>query len=225
MKNINLIDPVKIEYLYKEDSLEVHCFLVSHENGLILVDAGYAEDDGSGKARSLEQIEAALVRNLANWDDISDVIVTHAHRDHFGVLTEVVAKIPHKSKVWAGSADVQSIKAQSHFEGEIAGLHEGNFVKVLRTISTPGHTAGHICLVHDQASVLFMGDLVDTLKGYLARPPTEFTEDQALAEKSLEKVAQLDFARVLFSHGEEISKPVQALRLFLADSNNQSGEK
>lgn len=144
MKKSLIFDPIKVDYLYKGiEPLEVRCFLVSHGDGLILIDAGVADDVKNGKG-SIEQIEAALAKSTASWADISDVIVTHAHADHFGALADVAAKIPSTSRVWAGFADIQTIKAESRFKGEIEGLGEGDYVRVLRAKHTRAHRGTHL---------------------------------------------------------------------------------
>ena len=67
----------------------------------------------------------------------------------------------------------------------------------LRTLHTPGHTPGHCSLVLECESILFAGDIVGTMAGSLSRGPAPFTADAEQAEKSLRRVAALEFDRVL----------------------------
>ncbi|WP_454698328.1 MBL fold metallo-hydrolase [Arthrobacter humicola] len=189
-------------------------------DGLIIIDAGIANSPDGGRVDGVGRIEAVLDQIGANWHDISDVIVTHAQRDHYGTLGEVSAKLTPTASVWAGEADIPDISRRTALTKRIKGLGEGSHVRKLRVLSTPGHTLGHICLLHDEASVLFMGDLVDTLGGQISRPPANVTAKVDLAVQSLVKVAELDVSRVLFSHGGETSKPISTLRNFLASTSD-----
>ena len=98
-------------------------------------------------------------------------------------------------------------------------LVEGDRVRNLRVVQTPGHTAGHISLLHD-GGMLFVGDSVGTVGGVMRRAPEQFTADSAAAEESLLKLSLLEPDRMLFSHGPEIADPVGELRRLLAAVND-----
>jgi glyoxylase-like metal-dependent hydrolase (beta-lactamase superfamily II) len=182
-----------------EVSIDVRCFVVPYSEGIVLVDTGVSgSQDGIG---------AALDNIGASWGDVSDVVLTHWHPDHVGGLAEAAARAP-SARVWAGLEDQSQIPWD-----ELQTLGEGDLVRDLRVLKTPGHTPGHLSLVHDEASLLFVGDCVGTAgPGGLARGPEMFTADPEEAERSLRRLAEVQTQRVLFSHGPEISDPLQALR-------------
>lgn len=147
------------------------------------------------------EIAAALGEIGATWTDVSDILLSHDHPDHVGGLADVIALIPHAT-VWGNAP----LSAQA--------LDDGDTVRNLRVISTPGHTAGHISFLHGEATVM-AGDLVGSRDGQLERSPAPFTADAAQAERSIRKVAGLGADRILFAHGDEIDRPGLALLALL----------
>jgi glyoxylase-like metal-dependent hydrolase (beta-lactamase superfamily II) len=186
-----------------EVTMDVRCFIVSHPDGLLLIDTGPGSADPIG---------AALHRAGAGWDDVTDVILTHAHPDHFGGLAEVVARSP-QAVVWAGARDCPDIPSPE----PPRPLAEGDRVRSLQVVEAPGHTAGHICLSLEDR-ILFVGDAVFSDAGALRRAPEAFTADPVQAEESLRKLARLEPERMLFAHGPEIPDPVSALHRLLQDA-------
>jgi glyoxylase-like metal-dependent hydrolase (beta-lactamase superfamily II) len=181
---------------------DVRCFLVSHANGVALVDVGM---EGSHDA-----IGAGLARIGARWDDITDVVLTHSHPDHVGGLADVMANAG-RSTVWVGDGDQSAIP----YDGEMKSLVEGGMARGFYALHTPGHTPGHCSLVLEEESILFAGDVVGSMAGSLSRGPAAFTANPEQAEKSLQRVAALEFDRLLFGHGAEIADPLGELRSFL----------
>jgi glyoxylase-like metal-dependent hydrolase (beta-lactamase superfamily II) len=181
---------------------DVRCFLITHADGVALVDVGMAG--------SRDAVDAALSRVGATWDDITDVLLTHGHPDHVGGLADVMASAA-RAAIWVGDGDRPAIP----FDGQMQSLVERRTVRGLRAVQTPGHTPGHTSLVLEGESVLFAGDVVGSIGGSMSRGPAPFTADAELAEKSLQRVASLDFDRLLFGHGAEISDPLAELQNLL----------
>ena len=178
----------------------VHCFLVPHESGVMLVDTG---TPGSDKA-----LAAALIQIGASWSDVTDVVLTHAHFDHTAGLAGVLAATP-AARVWAGAQDVPAIDGCGH---AVLALRDGDHIRTLRVVATPGHTPGHVSLLDEAASLLLVGDLVGVMGGILSRAPGVFTADAVAAEESLHRVGALKLSRVLFSHGAELADGTVALK-------------
>ena len=178
---------------------DVRCFLVAHADGVALVDVGMAG--------SHDPIGAGLARLGAAWTDITDVFLTHSHPDHVGGLAAIVASAG-RATIWVGDGDRPAIP----FDGEMRSLVEGATARGLRALHTPGHTPGHCSLALESESILFAGDIVGSMAGFLSRGPAPFTADAEQAEKTLRRVAALEFDRVLFGHGAEIPDPLGALR-------------
>lgn len=186
-------------------SVDVRCFVVKHAAGVVLVDAGPPE--------SGEVIEAALDRLQSTWSDVTDIVLTHAHFDHVGGLAEIAERAP-AAQLWAGAADIAAIDVGE--ASVVNPLREGDRVRDLRVVDTPGHTAGHICLVHEPTSTLFVGDLIGTVDGVLSPGPEAFTADARLSRLSLVRVVGERPDRILFSHGAEIADPCGAIADYLA---------
>lgn len=143
--------------------------------------------------------------------DISDIVLTHSHMDHIGGLAEVLEKT-RNPVVWAGIED----HAQLPQTMSPRALAEGAEVRGLLALVTPGHTPGHRCLFHPALSVLFPGDVADSDGSGVRRSPAAFTHDVERAQESLGRVVALHAERVLFSHGGEVAKPIDALKALLA---------
>lgn len=163
---------------------DVRCFLVPHSTGLTLVDTGLDH--------SVPSITGKLAEIGADWGDVTDVILTHHHPDHIGGLSEVMALTP-GALVWASAHDT--------FPVAVKAAEDGETIRGLRVIATPGHTAGHLSLLSNHDGVMLIGDLAGNQNGQLTRAPAPFTADAAEAERSLHKASLLDFADLYPSHG------------------------
>ena len=74
-----------------------------------------------------------------------------------------------------------------------------------RVLPTPGHTAGHVCVVLDSRGVLLAGDAMrnfDYASGSTGLGLHRFNDDRAGAYRSLERLAPLDLPVALFGHGD-----------------------
>lgn len=185
-------------------SIEVRCFVVVGTGGVVLVDTG---PPGSGEA-----IGKALARVGAAWSDVTDIVLTHRHFDHTGGLAES-AELASGATVWAGADDAPEIP----FNGgrAVRPLADGDLVGDLRVLHTPGHTPGHVSLLHEAASLLLIGDIVGSMDGALSFGPPAFTADPARSRQSLQRIVDLQTDRVLFSHGDEVSHPGTEVRRLL----------
>jgi glyoxylase-like metal-dependent hydrolase (beta-lactamase superfamily II) len=186
---------------------EVRCFVVVESGRVVLVD--------TCTPGTTEMIGGALQAAGAAWSDITDIVLTHSHFDHTAGLVESNEQAPNAT-VWAGAEDRSEISAAG---GRVVRpLIEGDRVAGLRVFHTPGHTAGHISLLHEAASLLFIGDLVGNTDGVLTFGPPAFTADAQLSRRSLRRMVDLAPDRILFSHGEELSDPCIAINDLLARS-------
>jgi len=177
-------------------TIEVRCFVVPGANGIVVVDTGIPGTAGA--------IEAALDRVGARWSDVTDIVLTHAHFDHVGGLSEAVIRAP-QATLRAGALDLPDIRLDG--DRAIRPLVEGDRVRDLLVLDTPGHTPGHISLFHDAASLVLIGDLVGSVDGKLLFGPPAFTADAGRSRASLERVVGLGVERLVFSHGAEVTDP------------------
>ena len=185
-------------------TIEVRCFVVVGMGGVVLVD--------TGPPGSSEAIGIAMARVGATWADVTDIVLTHRHFDHVGGLAES-AELASGAAVWAGADDVHEIP----FEGRraVRQLVDGDLVGDLHVLHTPGHTPGHLSLLHEAASLLVIGDLVGSTDGALDFGPSAFTADPTRNRQSLRRMVDLETDRILFSHGEEVPNAGTAIRQLL----------
>ena len=85
-------------------------------------------------------------------------------------------------------------------------------------IHTPGHTPGHISLLHKEKRLLITGDALFNRQSKLSLPPEMFTPDMQNAQRSVWKLAKKygdDYDVIVFGHGPPImqnaGKRVQAM--------------
>jgi len=90
------------------------------------------------------------------------------------------------------------------------------FMQGWKWIHTPGHSPGHICLFRKKDGTIIVGDALTTVKQesllsvitqskHVSGPPSYLTTDWQLAEKSINRIKDLNPSIVLPSHG----KPIQ----------------
>ena len=190
-----------------EISFDVRCFVLPVSGGIVLIDTGMG-----GSAMDIDQ---ALERLGAGWGDVSDVVLTHSHADHVGGLDDVLSRAG-DALLWAGDAELSALPSHAR------AAADGASIRGLRVIHTPGHTQGHISLLHESDGLLFVGDAVGTMNGVMVRPPAPFTADPVEAESSLRKLSEVSHNRMLFSHGAEISDANARLRALLDQPSSLS---
>ena len=202
------------------------------DGGITLIDAGMKND------------APALLSALTNhgWPlhTIRRVLVTHNDADHVGGLAAVKqATNAHVACHAVEKAYINQTKRRPsawYYRPFIAAM---DMVPTFRyppvtpdellidgaetpegftVIHTPGHTPGHISLLHKQRRLLIAGDALSNRKNQLAPPPASFTPDMDNALRSIWKLAKKygdDYETIVFGHGPPIlqngGKRVRAL--------------
>lgn len=195
-----------------EDIGEARAYFVA-EPEPALIDTG-----GPGQGDNVLRALASLgVRPL----DIRRIILTHHHLENTGALWELHKRTG--AKICAHPLDADYITGKRARRHRGAGLNrayefaaarlrgmeprpvpvsvalqDGGEIAGLRVIHTPGHTAGHICLLRGEA--LFSGDLVEASAGGFSETAHELSDDVATSRRSISRVARYEIRAVLPSH-------------------------
>jgi len=195
----------------------VHGFVVTHPGGAVLVDTGVGGpqavlDDWRVVNRSVADALADLDMSPA---DISLVINTHLHFDHCG-QNAVFKHAPfyvQRAELDRARRESPVLRDWFDFAGARFELLDGDaeILPGLRVIATPGHTAGHQCVVvgaGDGAADLLIGDAAYTPRVYAdpdaGQIPDGQASDRDAWRDSLRRIQALDPDRVHFCHHTDV---------------------
>ena len=173
-------------------------------------------DDGGG----VTLVDCGLKRAPAR------IVLTHAHTDHAGGAAEMAARTG--APVAVHEADAAAVEAGRHppydrsiLAGRLmARTPGGRFPPVrvderltdgqvldggLRVVATPGHTPGSLCLLHEPSATLIVGDTLFHRRA-LRFCPRPICSDFRLNERAAGVLGELEYDRVAFAHGPEITE-------------------
>lgn len=202
-------------------------FLVESDDGLTLVDTGTTKEVG------------ALLRAVADAGrapaDISRIVLTHAHPDHVQAAPELrertgarvlvhhadaawlaLGHVPPEGRSGAGARNYDRLPAArwTPFQADDT-LSDGDVVGGLRVVHTPGHSPGHVALLHEPTGTLLVGDAVFRTTR-LGLGPGTFAADPAGQAASLARLPA-DVTAVGFGHGDPLTGvDVEAFQAFRA---------
>ncbi|MFG2884756.1 MBL fold metallo-hydrolase [Streptomyces sp. NPDC048297] len=195
-----------------------NAFLVEEDDGYTLVDVGWAGAPGV--------ILATLAELGRRPSDIKRIVITHAHPDHVQGASElreltgapVLAHPAEHSWLAAGRVPPAGRSGglgrlldrlpKLHWKPFRADgpLTDASLVAPgsgLRVVHTPGHSPGHVVLVHEPSRTLLTGDAVFH-RGELALGPAALAADPHLRTGSLARLPR-DLAAVGFAHGAPLT--------------------
>jgi glyoxylase-like metal-dependent hydrolase (beta-lactamase superfamily II) len=194
----------------------------------------FTDSDGSvtlvdcGLKRAPARIVAGLADIGKHPGDVTRIILTHAHPDHAGgagaILdaTGVQGVDAHESDaeyLRKGSAPPRDTSTTSGriFErlptsgfGPIpvaSELKDGDLIPVaggIRVVHTPGHTPGHVSLLHEASGVLITGDSIFNIASRRTWPLAAFCTSFAQSKATAAILADLEYGIAAFTHGPEI---------------------
>lgn len=204
----------------------VNAFILSDET-LTLVDTGVSKRSGK-LSSALKEIGRAL----------ENIALTHHHDDHRGGLaavkgdaqvwvheidaTVVTGERPSPGPSIGGLGRIAILALRPILGALVMGdpksvavehrIAEGAELPGtgLQAIHTPGHTDGHISYLHSGKRLLFVGDAAQHRSSGLGLPNPAFTEDMAVAKRTLSKIAALDFDTAVFGHGTVLTGKANA---------------
>ncbi|MGH1490410.1 MAG: MBL fold metallo-hydrolase [Acidimicrobiales bacterium] len=172
----------------------VSAYVLARGNSAAIID--------TGSAGSAETIGQTLQSMGLNYSDVEHLILTHKHGDHAGSLAEVMQSAT-SAKVYAGEADLGGID-DSPVDDGIVPLLGGEDVFGLQIVSSPGHTAGHVCAFDATTGLLVAGDALFTEGGQVVEGPERFFEDIPQSRQTIRDLAALSYNTLLVGHGDPI---------------------
>jgi glyoxylase-like metal-dependent hydrolase (beta-lactamase superfamily II) len=209
------------------------------------------DDDGqvtivdTGYKNAPDKILAALRQIGAGPRDVTRILLTHAHSDHAGGVAAlagatgagVLVHIDDAAYVRKGRApdlDRSQLLGRIMRNGGKFGaaevsevLHDGKLLDVaggLRVIHTPGHTPGHVSLLHEPTKLLVTGDSIWNMRSRRTWPIGGLCTSFAQTRQTAAVLADLDYEIAAFTHGPEIREGArEAVRGFLKDPKGFRG--
>lgn len=205
----------------------------------------FADDDGQvtlvdcGLRFAPPRIVAGLAAMGRHPRDVTRIVLTHAHADHAGGGAKVVAQtgapvavhtedagyvrrgeVPPVDTSRTAGRFVQRFGANRFDPLEVAQeLSDGDELPVaggLRVVHTPGHTPGHVSLLHPASGVLVTGDAVFNVLGVRWCWPSLCTHPR-LSQATADRLGELDYTVAGFTHGPHIAdRARERIRTFLA---------
>lgn len=197
----------------------VNSFLFEEPDGsLTLLDAG------------LKRAPKRLLRAIGSLGktpaDVRRIVLTHAHADHAGGARRMVRESGARLLAHDDDAgylrggqipprDPRSITAR--ILGFLPGgdfdavevdetVSDGQLLDVaggLRVVHTPGHTPGHISLLHEGSGTLVTGDALFNWIG-ITFSVRFFNHDIEMSKETAWRLGDLDYEVAAFTHGPEI---------------------
>lgn len=148
--------------------------------------------------------------------ELEHIVLTHWHIDHAGSAAELqrltgAMTVAHRDELaWAPGG--RRLPAPGlhpcSIDLPVTGGEVLPYLGGLRLVHTPGHTRGSVSVLLERDGVLFVGDTIINNEDRLSRP-LPFGSDRSQSERSLEKLARLDFGVCCFGHGPPAKSEVR----------------
>ncbi|MFE9423450.1 MBL fold metallo-hydrolase [Kitasatospora sp. NPDC006697] len=207
-----------------------NAYLVDGDDGLTLVDVGTAKAVGP-----LIEAIAEAGRDLS---ELKRIVLTHAHPDHVQGAPEIreltgAQVLIHPAEAgWLAGGRVpeegRSGAGARRYDGTAAGrwtgfapdatVEDGELIAGsggLRVIHTPGHSPGHLVLLHEPTRTVLVGDAVFRT-GRLGYGPATYAADPDGRAAGAARIP-VEVAAVGFGHGAPLTGDgAEEFRAFLA---------
>ena len=190
-------------------------WLIEGEDELALVDAGHP-----WTSSAVEGYLRSIGRGLR---EVSLILITHAHPDHFGGAASL--RMTTGARIVAHPADCRrlsdgtwtlsylgagSVPAPVPFlrrtpvdllvgDGDILP-----FSRAVRVFHTPGHSPGSLCYLLERDGVLFTGDTLFSDGRRVARSAPFPKSDRSLYRHSVARMSDLEFDVLCGGHGRAL---------------------
>jgi glyoxylase-like metal-dependent hydrolase (beta-lactamase superfamily II) len=203
----------------------------------------FVDDDGqvtlvdAGTKRAPRRIVEGLEHIGTNTSEVTRIIATHAHADHVGGLNDLHGRTGARVAVHErDAAYVREGKGPVLDSSTLGGrlirrnrgatptqvdeeLTDGQVLDVaggLRVLHTPGHTPGHVALLHEPSRVLITADSIWNVRRRMSWPIKALCTDFTMTAKTAHVLGEVDYDIAAFTHGPEIRENARdAIRGFL----------
>ena len=194
--------------------------LINVDSSITLVDCG------------LEGSHKKLIKDLARIGkhpkDVVNIILTQAHDDHVGGAARMIEECEVKTVMMHedDSNFPPTGKTPSRDDSRLSGkimkllpdkgyepfevtrnLKDGEIINTaggLKVIHTPGHTDGHISLLHLESETLITGDSIFNMTSRMTWALSGFCVNYKQSQDTARKFLDLDFKHACFTHGPEL---------------------
>ena len=181
-------------------------------------------DPGPDDPAHLEALRGAL-----GDETVSQIVVTHTHRDHSP------AAVPLRAATGAPVVGCAPLALAEHGPKVEEGfdrtyspgrvLADGETVAgpgwTLTAVHTPGHTSNHLCFALEEEKALFSGDHVMGWSTSVVTPPDG---DMAAYMASLRKLLDRDDALYYPTHGPAVTEPKRLVRGLIAHRKQRENQ-
>jgi glyoxylase-like metal-dependent hydrolase (beta-lactamase superfamily II) len=216
------------DWLYCLRTPVVAVYAIRESAGFILVDCGVVGYEHA-YLQALAQVSESAPQDVR----VAEILLTHGHDDHTGSAAALKAITGAKVRGPALDSDVIEGRAAPAdprlrdweiplFEqfGHVAPappvrldevVSDGDLLgweRPAQIVAAPGHTTGSVAVFLAEDHVLIAGDAIATVSG--EPTPGVFNLDPEQAQRSFERLAQLDARILCVGHGPVITGDTQA---------------
>lgn len=199
---------------------------VNSDSSITLVDCGL-----DSAPKKLKKELAAMGKHPK---DVTNIVLTHAHEDHVGGAAEMISncqpkdvlmhendsdlvsagKTPTRDKSTLSGKIMSLMPSQDYAAFEITRrLQDGDVLDLaggIQVVHTPGHTDGHISLLHLDSETLITGDSIFNMTSRMTWALSGFCVNYKQSQETAKRFVDLDFRQVAFTHGPEIKENAKA---------------
>ncbi|MGZ4617378.1 MAG: MBL fold metallo-hydrolase [Frankiaceae bacterium] len=215
----------------------VNSYVIADEDGsLTLIDAG--------PRWAPRRLLAGLAGLGKSPQDVTRIVLTHGHPDHAGGAARMrresgAGVLVHErdaAYVEGGKGPPTGNRFTNsglfvRLSGSFApapvthSMTDGEVLPVaggLRVLHTPGHTPGHVSLLHERTGVLVTGDAIWNVRG-LGWPLKALCTDFRLCQQTADRLGEADYEVAAFTHGSPVvTQARETVRRFLRQAQRMS---